>query len=372
MLGRTSIAVGLGAAALVLAGGGGAGAQAQCPNADSGPEAGTAALAAATECLIAVERAAAGLRALTPNAALRTSAARHAADMVERRYLSATSPGGVDQEERATQAGYGTGDVRISIGEAFGFGSGSEATPRRAVARWRADPNFRRVILDAAARDIGAGAALGSPRGGAGGVTYVADLGRVIALATPEAGKTVGVGHVSGIVRVAEPGSNRYTRLRGKRIVPVGSRLDARDGVVRVRSASDLRGGIQRAIFYDGMFRVGQRRPRGARAAQAAAAPVTELRLFERLAPCRPTAGAARVFARKPPRKRRVWGSGKGKFRTRGRYGTATVVGTRWLVEDSCAGTRVTVRSGVVKVRDSRTGRTRTVRAGRSVLLRRR
>jgi uncharacterized protein YkwD len=369
MLRQVSIAGGFTVAAIGLAGGGGAGAQAACRDADSGPEAGSPALVAATECLIAADRAAAGVAPLKVSATLRTSAQRHAADMVARRYLSATSPGGDDQEERAAKAGYGAGAARVSVGEAFGFGTGSEATPRAAIRRWRADPGFRRVILDPGARDIGVGVALGAPRGSSdGAATYVADLGRATALPSPELGKTVGVGHVRGVVLVAVPGARRFVRLTGKRIVPVGSRLDASRGVVRVRSATGTAGDEQRALFFDGIFRVTQRKR--ARAGQTgAAAPITDIRLLGRIAPCGRSATAA---ARRPPRKRRVWGDGKGKFRTRGRYATATVVGTRWLVEDSCAGTLVRVRRGVVTVKDLRTGRVRTLRAGQSVLLRRR
>ena len=50
---------------------------------------------------------------------------------------------------------------------------------------------------------------------------------------------------------------------------------------------------------------------------------------------------------------------GKGRFRTSGSYGSATVRGTKWLVQDSCAGTLVRVARGVVEARDF--GRRRTV-----------
>ena len=35
-------------------------------------------------------------------------------------------------------------------------------------------------------------------------------------------------------------------------------------------------------------------------------------------------------------KKRRLWGDGSGKFRTKGKHSAATVVGTKWLVEDKC------------------------------------
>jgi hypothetical protein len=63
---------------------------------------------------------------------------------------------------------------------------------------------------------------------------------------------------------------------------------------------------------------------------------------------------------------RRLWGSGKGRFETRGRYSSATVRGTRWLVVDRCDGTLTRVRQGVVLVKDFKRGRSVLVRAGRS------
>jgi hypothetical protein len=49
---------------------------------------------------------------------------------------------------------------------------------------------------------------------------------------------------------------------------------------------------------------------------------------------------------------RRLWGSGRGRFRTRGRYGAATVRGTKWLTLDRCDGTNVRVVRGKVSVQD--------------------
>ena len=43
---------------------------------------------------------------------------------------------------------------------------------------------------------------------------------------------------------------------------------------------------------------------------------------------------------------RRLWGDGKGRFRTRGRHGAATVRGTKWLTEDRCDSTKITVQRG--------------------------
>ena len=66
----------------------------------------------------------------------------------------------------------------------------------------------------------------------------------------------------------------------------------------------------------------------------------------------------------------KLWGSGKGKFRTNGKYSSATVRGTIWLVEDRCEGTLTKVRRGTVQVRDLKRKKTVTVKAGHSYLAR--
>ena len=67
---------------------------------------------------------------------------------------------------------------------------------------------------------------------------------------------------------------------------------------------------------------------------------------------------------------RRLWGKGKGDFRTTGRRSSATVRGTWWLVEDRCDGTLTRVREGRVDVRDFRLRKTVKLRAGkRSIYL---
>ena len=63
---------------------------------------------------------------------------------------------------------------------------------------------------------------------------------------------------------------------------------------------------------------------------------------------------------------RRLWGSGKGKFTTKGKFASATVRGTEWLVADYCTGTLVSVRKGLVSVRDLVQNKTKLVAAGHS------
>jgi hypothetical protein len=70
--------------------------------------------------------------------------------------------------------------------------------------------------------------------------------------------------------------------------------------------------------------------------------------------------------AKKKPIKpvRRLWGSGKGRYQTTGKYASATVRGTHWLIADYCNGTLINVRAGVVVVRDLVTNKTIVITAG--------
>ncbi len=172
------------------------------------------------------------------------------------------------------------------------------------------------------------------------------------------------VGEVTqGAVIVTPPGG-KPARLRGERAIALGSRVDTRAGRVRITAANDTVDGRLSGEFHGGVFVITQERR----------APVTTvLRLAEDvgLAAC-PRSRSARASGkrRKKPGKRFLWGDGKGRFRTTGSYGSATVRGTRWLVQDSCAGTLVRVTRGVVDARDLGRRRTVRVRAGDAYLAR--
>jgi len=180
--------------------------------------------------------------------------------------------------------------------------------------------------------------------------------------APPVAGKRLNAAPVAGVVRVRTPRAKGFRRLTDAASIPVGSRVDARTGVVRLTAAADLEEGVQRAIFYRGEFAIRQERSRR---------PVTELRLRGgSFAACRRGDGAAAAAGSRRRARRGLWGRGHGRFRTRGRYGAATVRGTIWFTGDRCKGTLVRVRRGVVAVDDFARDRVALVRAGGSYLAR--
>jgi hypothetical protein len=203
----------------------------------------------------------------------------------------------------------------------------------------------------------------------------------------PNPGETVVAGEVSGSVLVKLPGSTAFVDLAQTTELPNGTVIDARKGRVRLTAANDG-GGTDVGEFYEGAFSVFQY-------GGPSSPGVTELQLASGdFAPCRTLQSKPKAKSVKKPKKpkkpkrakaskarttaglaatpakpvRRLWGTGKGNFRTRGRYSSATVRGTTWLTQDQCNGTLTRVVEGVVEVRDVPRRRTVSVRAGQSYL----
>jgi streptogramin lyase len=164
----------------------------------------------------------------------------------------------------------------------------------------------------------------------------------------PVEGKTVVVTVLSGTVALKVPGQRAYAKLSGTATVPMKTLVDTTSGRVKLAAMAD--GKPQVGRFDSGKFRVTQH-----------ANGITQLALAGPLS----CGKRARVAAKPKPKKRRLWGSDSGgKYRTHGQNSVATVRGTRWLTEDTCAGTRVHVSVGSVRVWDTKGGRSVILRAG--------
>jgi hypothetical protein len=207
-------------------------------------------------------------------------------------------------------------------------------------------------------------------------------------LPPPVPGKSVNLNVVSGQVFVKLPGSGRarqttgpakgFAPLTGQQQIPVGSQVDTKKGRVALTSAADTSGAkTQTSDFYQGIFQVKQALPK--KKPKKPTALTTDLVMKGQIArsQCAPLKGA-RAAAESAKKKKKgpkavlgkLWGNGKGKFRTNGKYSAATVRGTIWLVEDRCEGTFTKVRRGTVQVRDFKRKKTVTVKAGHTYLAR--
>jgi hypothetical protein len=145
-----------------------------------------------------------------------------------------------------------------------------------------------------------------------------------------------------GIVRIRLPGRKRFVRLRELAAIPNGTEIDVSKGRVLLTVVRNAAGKLDSARFYGGRFIFRQAKGRK---------PVTTLRLSGgKLVSCRARAAIASAGKGGKKRVRKLWGDGKGRFRTRGRYGAATVRGTKWLTKDRCDGTLVRVARGRVSV----------------------
>ena len=173
-----------------------------------------------------------------------------------------------------------------------------------------------------------------------------------VVLPPPVPGETVNVNRASGTVKIKLPGSDEFFNLRDAQQVPIGSTFDTAKGRVNLVAAANNTGKTQRAWFYEGVFKLAQ--SKGSK-------PLTTLKLTGALS-CGRSSGATAAAKKK---KRRLWGDGKGKFRTQGSFSSATVRGTRWLTEDRCNGTLTRVVRGTVTVRDFAKKRNVIVRAGK-------
>ncbi len=199
----------------------------------------------------------------------------------------------------------------------------------------------------------------------------------------PQLGKTVVAQLISGKVFVLLPAKSRpraasraaqpsraFKPLKGAQVLPVGTVVQATRGRLALTSAASVTQ-TQRAEFYSGLFQIRQK---------VAKRPVTDLLLrspnFRKVCGARARGararGAVAFAARKRTRKvvSRLFGNGKGSFRTTGRQSAATVRGTIWLTEERCDGTLTRVTRGVVSVRDFARKKTVSVRAGNSYLAR--
>jgi hypothetical protein len=218
----------------------------------------------------------------------------------------------------------------------FGDGNGAEGDgppPHFAGHTYASDGTYRVLfVLDAAA-----------------GTRYVVSIDVTVTTAAPPSGTPTGTVLVNGAPFTGGP-------------IPYGAQVDVTNG--RLQLVTDT-GTL--LVYGDGvvaMFVVARGTDNGR--------PIVELRLTGgdfSTCPGRRTASAGAT----PPKPiRQLWGSGKGRFRTVGRYASATVRGTIWLTADRCDGTLVRVTQGTVQVRDLVKRKTVTVRRGKSYLAKKR
>jgi hypothetical protein len=172
--------------------------------------------------------------------------------------------------------------------------------------------------------------------------------------AVPVFGQTATVVPTSGGVTVKRPGAHRFTQVKTVATLPYGTLVNAVGGHLQVIAAKRGKA-LESGEFYDGSFRLTQ-----------AHSGVVQAALMGRPRGCKRDGGAhesrSRTF--------KLWGHVHGRYRTRGRYGSASVRGTIWLTENRCDGTFFHVVKGTLFIRDFTRHRSIVLHAGHSYLAR--
>jgi uncharacterized repeat protein (TIGR01451 family) len=192
--------------------------------------------------------------------------------------------------------------------------------------------------------------------------------------------KSADVEPVSGEVLVREPGSADFVPLTTAEQVRFGAEIDTTAGRVKV-STVDAKGTIFHADFYEGRFLLRDENADGVTVLQLSGSDFTACKKSAKRVLAAEDGKKPKKHAKKKKKNvkkvkhskkvvRHLWGSGTGKFRTRGRYIAATVAGTTWLTEDRCDGTRTYVQEGVISARDLVKHKTIRLGAGQSYVAR--
>ncbi len=176
-------------------------------------------------------------------------------------------------------------------------------------------------------------------------------------VAPPVLAKSVDARVISGVVLIKLPGSNTFVPLAHESQIPVGAIVDTTKGRVRVVTALPKTTKTQSADFFQGVFQVAQEHSGLATLALVGG----NFKACGKASRLGATAAKIKVI-------RKLWGAGKGKFRTKGKYASASIRGTTWLTQDRCDGTLIRVTAGSVTVRDLVKKRNVVVTKGHSYL----
>ena len=178
-------------------------------------------------------------------------------------------------------------------------------------------------------------------------------LGERVVAPKPVLGKSVLLTPVKGTVTFQVPGQAAAVLTKAL-VVPNRTLVDAANGVVKVTVARDKTGTLDSVDAWGGGFKAVQGVESNGRG-------LTTFTLAGGVVVPKNAARSAKATS-----KRSLWVNGKGNFKTRGKRASAIVRGTYWLTEETSAGTKVSVKRGLVAVRDLVERQTVLVSAGHS------
>lgn len=158
----------------------------------------------------------------------------------------------------------------------------------------------------------------------------------------PVAGESVELEVAEGEVLVRQPNEDTFASLEAATLVPVGTLVDASEGIVRITSAT-RDSGMQTGEFSKSGFELSQEQGSSEVTLTLRGGDYSRCRTEEAMLD-RSTVGGPKI--------RELFVDADGDYRTEGMYAAATIRGTRFAFVDACFGTLTAVEEGQVTVSD--------------------
>jgi hypothetical protein len=181
-------------------------------------------------------------------------------------------------------------------------------------------------------------------------------------LPPPTLGKNADITPVSGDVLVQNAGSKHFRHVPQGAVVPNGSKIDVTNGSVQMTLALP-HGAYETGVFYHGQFQLHQDGKTGATSATLTGGqhglrycPASAIGPGDAVGLAAAQKATASVASAKGKGKakgkglRSLWANAHGNFTTKGSGGAASVLGTKWFTQDTCAGTWFRVVRDKIKV----------------------
>jgi hypothetical protein len=157
---------------------------------------------------------------------------------------------------------------------------------------------------------------------------------------------------------VKVPGSDKFVKLTKDMLVPIGTLIDATGGKAHLTLANQDKsfydgtfwGGVFQVLQGKGAHPIATMKLRSGFGVQAGTARAADALIHTRSAEDMGRGFKAWTARKRGKKKGGLWGDGKGKFRTSGSGGSATVRGTKWYVADYENGTFFSVTRGAVTI----------------------
>jgi hypothetical protein len=202
------------------------------------------------------------------------------------------------------------------------------------------------------------------------GTTFGSDVTFTTAAAPapspPVLGQSQNAQPVSGTVFIRLP-SGAFVKLTGNQQIPNGAEIDALGGSLKITTATAKKGKTQQGVFGGAVFKLTQASGGASRGLATLAIVEGAFGGAPSYASCK-THKALEATAASSRTLQLLHASAKGKFRTRGKYSAATVLGTIWTVADRCDGTLTHDVTDSVLVNDFVNHKTIVLHAGQSYL----